>query len=115
MSAISPGSRATTSLFMVVTLLTLAALIWRGSQEDAVVDACMERLVSMNALATIAPDGQAQPVTVAFNLLADGSVTEPTVLSPTDSRDAQILDSLNTAVFSPGEPASCVFYFSAES
>ena len=113
MSGISPGSRSTTSLFMVVTLLTLAALVWRGSQKDAGSDPCFERLVKIDAV--VAAEDVSAPVTISFALRADGTVDQATVLSDTDPRDTAAMTALSSALFSPGEEDTCVFHFPADS
>ena len=115
MSGISPGSRTTTSLFMIITLLTLAALVWRGSQQDTPADDCMTRLVSIDARVESAPATATLPVTVKFDLLTDGSIADPIVVSTGDPRDEQTLGALSDARFSPGDATNCVFYFPDES
>ena len=117
MSGISPGSRATTSLFMVVTLVTLAALVWRGSRDVPPADNCADRLLSIDVSAVRVSNTGAEgsagtdAITLTFTLEADGTTSAAIVVSAPHPQNGEALDALADAQFSPGSRLNCQLYF----
>lgn len=105
MSELSPGSKATTNLFMILGGLALAALALTVSNRDAQEPAtCAERLISMgpvvwDPLGPILHPGDTQTVTLEFALTPDGVVQNITVAGTASDYDGIAIQALQQAQY----------------
>ena len=100
MSELSPGSKATTNLFMVLGTIVLGALAWPVGNRNGTLPAdCAERLLS----APEQPPGAAdKTIAVAYTVMADGSITD---IEPNSTQQA--LNSIRYSASPGAEPLNC--------
>ena len=106
MSELSPGSKATTNLFMVLGALALAALALTVSNRDTPPPAtCDERLIAMgpvvwDPLGPILHPGDIKTVTLDFTLTPDGTVQDIAVAGTASEYDTIAIQALQQANYS---------------
>lgn len=116
MSELSPGSKATTNLFILLGIIVLAALAWSvGNRAPVPLTLCTERLVSKGDLALQAESADGSQVTVSFNVMDDGSIQNlsiPAGAAITTSNAAEKLAELEYLAKPGAAPLECRYNLS---
>jgi hypothetical protein len=99
-STLSPGSKATTNIFMVLGAVALIALVMvqNLSVEETVADVsvnCDDRLISLDLPAQQNLAG----ISLMFSLFHDGSINQIAVVSQNSEQDQLAIHTLETATF----------------
>jgi hypothetical protein len=103
MSTLSPGSTATTNVFMVLGMISLVALaLLFNSNDPAEPASCEERLVRMGTVVwdpngPIIHPGKVQTVTISFAVAASGKVSGAEIVGPQSDYDQVALAALHKA------------------
>jgi hypothetical protein len=121
MSELSPGSKATTSLFMVLGVVALLALAFSvGNREEKAAAGCAERLQKMGQVVwdpqgPIPHPGDEHTVTLSYLLAPDGTLQDVSVTGTASEYDDLARDALRRAQHIPdvtsSEPIRCSYTF----
>jgi hypothetical protein len=119
MSELSPGSKATTSLFMVLGVVALLALAFSVGNREAPAG-CAERLLLMGPViwdpkGPIPHPGDEYSVTLNYLLAPDGTVQDAAIAGTPSEYDDLAKDALGRARHAPDESNSadlrCTYTF----
>jgi hypothetical protein len=115
MSELSPGSKATTNLFMVLGILALAALaVSVGNKKEGPQQSCDDRLIQMGAV--VLTPGEERSVTLQYTVMHDGSIDNIEVLGDPSQYDEIAIRALQQARYneaSGSSPLTCTYEFTS--
>ena len=123
MSELSPGSKATTNLFMILGIFALAALaISVGNKSSGPQQNCAARLVRMGELPpsqnnTVGQASATQTITLQYVVMPDGAIDNIEVQGQPSLHDELAHQALNNARYEEAPdapPLSCSFSFTIE-
>jgi hypothetical protein len=120
MSQLSPGSKATTNLFMVLGVIMLIALAVSVSRKQGTEDlspaaVCKARFISMGQVVwdpygPVIHPGETQAVTLAYTLMPDGSIKNISIAGTSSKYDEVAINAARKARYSPdpdSKPVMC--------
>jgi TonB family protein len=122
MSTLSPGSKATTNLFMVLGVITLIALAVSVSRKQELADEelspaalCKARFISMGSVVwdpygPVIHPGDSQPVTLAYTVTPEGRTENISVVGTSTQYDEVAITAAQKARYAPdpeAKPVAC--------
>jgi len=116
MSELSPGSKATTNLFIVLGLLALGALaVSVGLNNTGQAKDCGERLLSAGQADLSGQNDSANAVILEYVVTATGEIRDIRVVSKTSPGDETAVNALLSSRYAPeegAEPLTCRYSYS---
>ena len=118
MTTLSPGSKATTNLFIVLGIITLIALAVSVSRKQGTEDlspaaVCKERFISMGQVVwdpygPVIHPGETQAATLAYTLMPDGSIKNVSIAGTSSKYDEVAINATRKARYAPDPDANPV-------